>query len=118
MKLFLLAALVVAQALPALSPAYAAGVIEKKEKIARHDPLTCPIVVSKIVTQGAWSFVDAGCGKAGEGALVMAVFHYNNGAWNLACTHSTVDVMSAGNAASKCGMTKAQAIGFGFPDNP
>jgi hypothetical protein len=78
----------------------------------------CPIVVSKVVTQGEWSFVDAGCGKAGEQALVLAIFHWNNNAWNLACTHSNIEVMTANKAAEKCGMTHDQAVGFGFPDKP
>ena len=105
-----------AQTLPPLAPQTAAAAIEKKERIARHNPLTCPIYVSRIATQGAWAFVSAGCGKAGEQSLLLAIFHYANGAWNFACSHSTVELMSAAKAEQKCGMTRAQAIGFGFPD--
>ena len=114
----MLTAAALAQTIPPLAPQTAAAAIEKKERIARHDPLTCPIYVSRIATQGAWAFVNAGCGKAGEGSLVLAIFHYANGAWNFACSHSTVETMSAAKAAQKCGMTRAQAIAFGFPDKP
>lgn len=104
------------QAIPPLPLDSSIATLQKKERVARHDPLTCPIVFSKVVTSGAWSFVDAGCNAPGEGDLVKAVFHYANGAWNLACTHGREETMSATKAAQKCGMTHAQAVGFGYPD--
>ena len=101
-------------AIPSLAAATAQTAIAKKERIARHDPITCTIVVTKIVQSGAWSRADAGCNAPGEGALVQAVFHYVNRAWNLACTHSGEDPMDVAKAAKKCGIPEDAAIAIGF----